>query len=178
MEVSAETPQSCCRTCWIVLVIAEEYRPRRIRFLELWEPALWAIKVYGITRGELPSRRLVAAAKRAAEERLSTTAAEQTHYGVGFLGIHAGKTANFVFVDWWADQNELHHHVYISALDAPELLEYKTPTGVSACVWDLQVIAHEREAWVQHVLSSPEQPDFQGYLAQTLTIEPLSTVRA
>jgi hypothetical protein len=162
----------------MVHVISEEYRPRRTRFLGLWEPAGWTLKVYGIAHDELPSTRLLAAAKRVAEERLATSAVGQTHYGVGFLGIHAAKTANFVFVDWWADENELHHHLYVSALDTPELLEYKTPTGVSACVWELQVIAHEGEAWVQHVLSRPEQPDFQGYLAQTLAIEPISAMPA
>lgn len=156
-------------------MITGEYRPRRTCFLELWEPTVWAVKVYGIAYDQLPSPRLIAAAKQVAEERLATSAAGQTHYNVGFLGIHAGKTANFVFVDWWADENELHHHVYISALETPELLEYKTPTGVCACVWDLQVIAHERDAWVRHILSRPDEADLPGYLAQTLSIEPVTT---
>lgn len=44
-------------------MITDEYRPRRTRFLELWEPTGWAIKVYGIAYDQLPSPRLLAAAQ-------------------------------------------------------------------------------------------------------------------
>lgn len=87
---------------------------------------------------------------------------------MGFLGIHDGKTANFVFVDWWASENELHHHVYASPLNQPDKLEYITPTGLIACVWDLRVMEFEGQAWLETVLKNPKGPDFEDYLERRL----------
>ena len=39
-----------------------------------------------------------------------------------------------------------------------------------ACVWELQVMCHERNAWVQHGMKSPE-PDFHAYMADVLNID-------
>lgn len=147
------------------IVLKEPYAPRPIRFLELWEPDGWRIKVYGIAyRRERPDPELVEAAKKVARERLSGAAADR-HYGVGFLGVHQGRGADWVFVDWWADENELHQHVYISPPGHPEELVEVTATGVIACVWDLRVMCFERGAWVEQVLANPAGPDVEGYLA-------------
>ncbi|WUF40610.1 hypothetical protein OHO28_41960 [Streptomyces europaeiscabiei] len=35
------------------------------------------------------------------------------------------------------------------------------------CVWELQPIQHERDAWVRHVLA-PEVPDLDAYVADSL----------
>jgi hypothetical protein len=151
-----------------MIAIKEPYKPRPIRFLELWEVSGWRLKVYGIAyQGQRPRPELVAAAKRIAQRRLSQVAADN-HYGVGFLGIHDGETANFVFVDWWADENELHHHVYVSPVDHPDKLEYMTPTGLVACVWDLRVMSFERQAWLDTVLKNPRGPDLDAYLERQL----------
>lgn len=145
--------------------LAEEYSKRPMRFLDLWAFDDWTLKAYGITYGNRPlSQNLVDAAYLVTRDRLSASAHETMHYGVGFVGIHQGKTGNFVFVDWWADENELHHHVYVSTSTQPAALEYKTPFGLAACVWDLFLIGHERDAWVKHVLMQSKMPDLQGYL--------------
>ncbi|MBX3747035.1 MAG: isochorismatase [Verrucomicrobiae bacterium] len=147
----------------------QPYEPRPIRFLEIWEHAGWRLKVYGIAyRRPAPRPELVQAAMRVAAERLNAIPCCLLHYSVGFLGIHDGRTANFVFVDWWADENELHHHVYISPTNDPEALDYRTPTGLAACVWDLRVIGFERDAWLTTVLRNPTGPDLEEYLRTTL----------
>ena len=125
--------------------------------------------MYGITYTENPlDQTLVDAARQVTSERLKESASRTNHYGVGFVGIHEGKTGNFVFVDWWADENELHHHVYVSPSANPSKLEYKTPTGLAACAWDLFLISHERDAWVNYVLKQSESPDLEGYLGAQL----------
>lgn len=145
--------------------LSEEYGKRPIRFLDMWEFDDWTLKSYGITYGDSPlTQTLIDAAYRVTKDRLIESAQESSHYGVGFVGIHQGKTGNFVFVDWWADENELHHHVYVSASANPAELEYKTPSGLAACAWDLFLIGHERDAWVQYVLKQSESPDLKGYL--------------
>ena len=150
--------------------LSEPYRPRPVRFLEEWRQAGWRLKVYGIAYGrELPRAELIETAKRIARARLPQPAVREGRYGVGFLGVHDGRSANFVFVDWWADENELHHHVYTSASDELIDLKYRTPTGLSACVWDLRVQAFERDAWVEEVLKNPNGPDVEAYMRRRLS---------
>jgi hypothetical protein len=146
------------------------YEPRPIRFLELWAIDGWRIKVYGIGTSSWPTPRkeLVVAGKDAARERLATVPETMRHYSVGFLGIHEGRTSNFVFIDWWADENELHHHVYVSPTAKPAQLVYMTPTGLAACVWDLRLIAFERQAWIVTVLNNSAGGDVEAYLQQHL----------
>jgi hypothetical protein len=141
------------------------YEPRSIRFLELWRHGNWRLKVYGIAYGRAtPRPALIEAAKAVAADRLTAIPQSLQHYSVGFLGIHDGRTSNFVFVDWWADENELHHHVYVSPKHEPERLAYAIPTGVIACVWDLRVLAFERQAWLDTVLKASGNLGLDAYL--------------
>ena len=152
--------------------LQEPYHPRPIRFLELWQHAGWRLKLYGIAyRRDLPRPELIDAARAVARQRLPQPAAEQSRYGVGFLGVHDGRGACFVFVDWWANENELFHHVYVSPSDRPHALQYMTPTGLAACVWDLALIAFERQAWLDAVLAQPTGPDLEAYLACRLNTD-------
>jgi hypothetical protein len=141
------------------------YETRPIRFLELWQREAWRLKVYGIAyRRDVPRLELIEAAKAAARSRLAEIDRSMPHYGVGFLGIHDGRTANFIFVDWWADENELHHHVYVSPTAEPSRLTYAPPTCGIACVWDIRVIEFERQAWLATVLKNPQGPNLDKYL--------------
>ena len=153
-----------------MIELLERYQRRPIRFLELWQDSGWRLKVYSIVYlGEQPRQELVQAAKQVAQRWLRQPAApNQRTYGVGFLGIHDGRGANFVLVDWWADETELHHHLYISPADRPTELQYVTPTGLAACVWDLRVLCFERQAWVDTVLANPAGPDLAAYLSRFL----------
>jgi hypothetical protein len=145
------------------------YEPRPIRFLEVWRHGDWKLKVYGIAHGRAtPCPALIAAAKRVVADRLDSVPQSIPHYSVGFLGIHDGRTSNFVFVDWWADENELHHHVYVSPKDEPQRLNYATPTGAIACVWDLRVLAFERQSWLDTVLKPAGNVNLDAYLEQQL----------
>lgn len=140
------------------------YQPRPIRFLELWQPDEWRIKVYGIAYGaEAPEQKLVAAIKRAAQETLPEPAVTTSRYGLGFVCAHQGRTVSVGFVDWWENEDELHHKMFIA--DEPDLGHVR-PAGeeeLTACSWDLAVIGFERNAWVQYILQSDE-PDVDAYL--------------
>jgi len=148
-----------------MIKLQETYQTRPVRFLELWQTSNWKIKVYGIAyQCALPRPALIEAAKAITHNHLQKLQNGKTHYGVGFLGVHDGRGANFIFFDYWADENELHHHVYVSPSDEPHQLEYVTPTGLTACVWDLSVQCFERQAWVETVLANPNGPDIGAYL--------------
>ena len=127
------------------------------------------MKVYGIAYGRpQPRDELLQAAKATARKQLSGSANKHNHYGVGFLGVHDGRGANFVFLDYWADENELHHHVYVSPSGQPTSFEDVTGAGLIACAWDLRVLSFERDSWVEAVLANPAGPDLERYLARRL----------
>jgi hypothetical protein len=152
--------------------LAEPYRARPVRFLDLAELDGWRIKVYGIAyEGERPRAAFVEAALDIARRSLPAPASTDDRYGVGFLGVHQGRGSNFVFLDWWAHENELHHHVWFSSQREPTDLREEQPQDPIACAWDIGVLAHERTAWVSHVLANPSGPDLDAYLSDQLTAE-------
>jgi hypothetical protein len=149
--------------------LAEPYATRSVRCLDLLTFDGWRLKLYGIAyRGERPVQSLVDAAVAAAQERLPRPAVTNDRYGVGFVGAHDGRGANFVFVDWWADEDELHHYAWLSSNEEPGRLRATGPDDLTACAWDLAVIGHERAAWVRHVLARAPAPDLDAYLADRL----------
>lgn len=151
--------------------LSAPYKPRPIRFLELWEHQGWQVKVYGISAdADRPSRELVEAIKGVAAEMLPMPAAAGNRYGVAFLYAHQGRDGGgFAAVNWWANENELFHHQYEASADAVADLKPVSETGGSAgCVWDLAVIEHERKAWVDCVLANDAGPDLHAYLTRIL----------
>jgi hypothetical protein len=149
--------------------LAEPYAPRSIRCLDLLSFDGWRVKLYGITyRGDRPVQSLVDAAAAVAQEQLPRPPVTDHRYGVGFVGAHDGRGANFVFVDWWENEDELHHHTWLSSKQEPGRLRATVPADFTACAWDLAVITHERAAWLRHVLARAEGPDLTAYLDDRL----------
>src|SRR5712691_6317953 len=145
----------------------QPYAPRAFRFLELMTLGDWRMKLYGIASGaELPRAELVSAAKRIAQDQLSKETAN--NYRVGFVGVHDGRGAAFVFVDFWGNENELFHRVFLSRENDPEKLAPAKSSDSSVCVWDLYLQSFERAAWIKHVLRKPKAPDFDAYLSERL----------
>lgn len=140
------------------------YEPRPIRFHGWWEPNGWRLKVYGIAHAaDAPDEKLVAAVKSTAEEILPLPAVTDRRYGLGFICAHQGRTSSVAFVDWWENEDELHHKMFIA--DERDLSELR-PAGegeLTACSWDLAVMSFERNAWVRHILQARE-PAAELYL--------------
>lgn len=140
------------------------YTPRPITFQQLVELDGWRLKLYGISaRSPEPPTELLDAARRLAAEALPSPDGLP---GVGFVGAHEGSGGCYVFVDWWADENEL-HHVAFSGTSAEDLRPIG-PGDAIACVWDLEVIDFERRAWMDDVLRQPGA-SLDGYLSRRLT---------
>jgi len=149
--------------------VTEPYAARPVCALGTWRCRDWRIKKYAIAYARETARpELVAAAEAAAAGVLPTPAVTPTRYGVGFLGVHDGRGGNFVFVDWWEHENELHHHVFFSTSADPASRPAAIPADPSACVWDLCVLAHEREAWISRILAA-DVADVDAYLEDQLS---------
>jgi hypothetical protein len=91
-----------------------------------------------------------------------------------FVVIHRGRdNAAYVNAYSWVWDNVLHYRVAAAA--QPELgCPDDDPTHFTlverpwiGCVWELPPIAHERDAWVRHMLL-PGQPDLEAYLADSM----------
>lgn len=142
------------------------YQARTVRPLQRWDCGNWRMKVYAIVAPcRAPGDELLEAGKDEAARLLDTVAAGTAHHGIGFVGVHWGHGADVVFVDWWAAENELHHHLYVAEAGRPGTVRPREPGELTACVWDLEVLAFEREAWIRWVLYHPDSPRWEEYLS-------------
>ena len=72
-----------------------------------------------------------------------------------------------MLVGWWGLDNELFLRCLAAPHAQPEKLSQRSNIdGPVACVWSLDLLAHERDAWLKHVVGV-ESPDFDGYLLAT-----------
>lgn len=154
----------------MTLQLSTPYKARPVRYLETWEHEGWRVKVYGISgTGDRPAQELVDAIKSVAATTLPQPAVTEDRHGLAFLYAHqGGDGGGYTSVNWWARENELYHYQYESLANALDDLKPIEETGGShCCVWDIAVIAHERQAWIDCVLANDAGPDLEAYLERT-----------
>jgi hypothetical protein len=140
------------------------YEPRLTQPLGVREAAGRKVKLIGITAGdELPAGAALDAALEAAVEHLPQPASTERRQGMAFMIVHSGTEALWGILGWW----EL-DILYLRTLRADlgtTTFSLVPPDGPTACAWELLAVDAERQAWVTHVLSNPEHPNYQAYLA-------------
>lgn len=149
----------------------EPYFPRRIAHLDTWRDAGHATKVYGIHRdpdwaGPILSDAVAASVRATVRAVLDEQASDARSHGLGFCIAHVGEEAVWLLVDWWSSGGILCQRMLSAPLADPSRFTPVT-TPALACVWELVVTAHERDAWVRHMLTA--EPDAQGYLKEVLS---------
>jgi len=150
------------------------YEARPISFLGTFRTqAGWRIKQYAVTlagkEGTIPDA-AVRAAEQASEMALPLPLGADASHGIAVLTMHMGLQGFWVLVDWWAHGDVLMHRHLRAPVGRPEALRDAAPEGFGPCVWELAVQAHERQAWLRHVLANPRGPDVDAYLADGLTV--------
>lgn len=140
------------------------WEPRPIRFLGLREHGDWKLKTYSVLYGEAPFDPArfepgIALALGA----LPPADAADGRPGLGFLIAHQGLTGDYAVVAWWDHENELPIRVWVRKGEEPWR---PARDGESVCVWDLEVVTAEREAWIATMLS-PDGPSPDAYLERT-----------
>jgi hypothetical protein len=147
------------------------YRPRRIHFVRLEEAKGWRLKLYNLLHhSKQPSEALLRAATETALAFLPQPASTAGRYGVGFVAVHQGSSYDFVTVAYWTYDTELRSQTYMRPSSGSYLLEPVSGSELSADVWDLRLLAFERDAWLETVLR-PAQADLDAYLDRTLEEE-------
>ncbi len=143
------------------------YRDRRTWLIDVREIKGWQLKVYGIcAHGCQLHTDVVDAAVWHVSQNVDWGDAET---GYGFVTFHSGEEAVWLMVDLWAN-DILRHSLFRAPLSQPDQFQPGPVDGTIACVWELAVLFHEREAWVKHVLSSTDIADFQAYMRDVLNI--------
>jgi hypothetical protein len=138
------------------------YAPRPLTFYGVEEFGDWRTKVYGIAvRGGEPRSEFVVAAGICARDVLAARQPNEKARAA-FVIAHDARPACFVLVHWWQGV-DLFQLAFRAPLDAPSAL---TPleTGAIGCVWELAIIAFERDAWLRNVVAGPNGADIDAYL--------------
>jgi len=117
-----------------------------------------------------PGIQLIRIAKEIAGDLLPQPAISPERYGVAFVTIHEANLFNQLIFDWWERNNELRHHVF-RADEAKTQFQNITATGEAFCVWELAILAFEREAWLKEVLGNPSKHSLQTYLKANLNTD-------
>ena len=147
------------------------YQPRTITPLEFFEAKGWRFKIYSILYKDKPlDFALIEAAKETALDFVPQPATTPKHYGVGFVSIHQGQSYDFVTVGYWAFESELKHQTYMRPSSSSAKLETLTANELSMDVWDIKVLAFERDAWLKTVLQA-SKANLDNYLAEQLNFK-------
>lgn len=145
------------------------HRPRPFFGLGHREIRGWLLKRYAITASGGPaSPDLLDAALAVAGRVLPAANDTEAGHGVGFVVAHEGRDGNYVLVDWWTGENMLAQQIHIAPPHSADGFKRFDNRQIVSCVWELQILAFEGRAWVDKVLSQPDQPDIDGYLHEFL----------
>lgn len=149
----------------------ETYAPRRIEFVQQVNTGQNRIKVYTISNKEAYSspetlnsciRTLPTWEKEINQSNLPT-------HGHAFLIVHEAREGVLILLNWWTGGEMLETKIYFASYDSPTRLEPSIfQDKALVCIWELEVFLHERKAWIQHVLSKAEAPDFEAYMKDYL----------
>lgn len=149
----------------------EKYQTRKIEFQELVSIQNWNIKVYSITNKNKFNKELIFDYVLKKLPKWITTANQSylPTYKVGFLIIHEAREGFLVVFNWWTGGEMIESKVCFSDFKSPEDINvYPYHPKSLLCVWELEIFAHERQAWINHVLLQHKNPDFNNYLLSVL----------
>lgn len=93
-------------------------------------------------------------------EDLPAAAPSEGCPGLGFVILHRGTKMDYVVLAWWTNENELPVRVHVRMRGGT----WRVAEAESFCVWDLEVIAHERDAYVETVLAPEPVGPERAYL--------------
>lgn len=131
------------------------FSPRPIRSLGPVAVGDWILKRYSICLGgESVDPADFEPAFEMACASLPSPDRNDRRPGVGFVIFHAGRGADYAVLGWWDRENEMPVRIFVRE-HAPAATWRKGLGDESFCVWDLQVIAFERDAYVQTLLADP-----------------------
>lgn len=148
--------------------LADPYRERPTRCTGVNLCGKWQLKTYEISRSGQPLPvEATAEALRSIQQNVVWPHETQERYG--FLILNLGEQALWALAHFWVN-DILRQYCFFAPLDGPFRFDVNPMPGFNACVWELKVTQHERDAWVRHVMADPGAPRFDQYLSDALTV--------
>ncbi|MFL1895205.1 hypothetical protein ACJRPK_05850 [Aquimarina sp. 2-A2] len=151
----------------------KKYKTRKINFIELINVNDWKIKIYTISQnGDFRQD----AFYQNVIEKLPKWLAidngfDSSNDKIGFLILHRGKEGIFSVINWWVGKNMLNTNVYLTESTKPDRFKKISGNGIVACVWELEIINHERTSWLNNILKKEPIPSFEIYLEDVINTE-------
>lgn len=144
------------------------YHPRPIHLSRVRECNGWQLKMYEITpTGQPIASAVTEGAITVFQQKVVWPCEVADRYG--FAIVHVGAEAVWALAKIWVN-DILRQFAFQALLAEPTKFTASPLPGFNACVWELEVTHHERDAWVRHVLCAPRKPDFEGYLRDYLAV--------
>lgn len=144
--------------------VMRPFAPREVTFLGVREIGAWALKVYGVrVPGPPLDRSGFDRALDLAAAALPPPALEDGRPGLGLFIAHQGRTGDYGVLGWWDHENELPLRIWVRR--SPSDPWRPAADDESVCVWDLEIIWEERQAWIQTMLSGGDL-DPEAYLTR------------
>lgn len=85
---------------------------------------------------------------------------------LGFLIAHKGQRMNYLILAFWGNDNELFPLVLIQGESG-----WHVSDTTSFCVWDMEVMFNERNAYIKHVMNQSDHPGYLSDYHTTAEIE-------
>jgi hypothetical protein len=146
--------------------VSEEFSPRPVLSHGVRDAGGYKLKEYSILYGpDALSVGQFALGLPAAFAALPQPAVTPSRPGAGVLILHQGRGARYIVLGWWDNENELPLKIWTQSRAIGGAPWLPASGGQSVCVWDIEVLNFERNAYVERVLRSPKSPDVRGYLA-------------
>lgn len=145
------------------------FKPRPTRATGVITINGWQLKNYEITLdGNDIAKDLIGAAHATLVDTLPTSPSLEP--AVGFAILHRGLDGVWLLADLW-NGDILHQHTFTSRLSATLPVFTLVPVGgPTACVWELTIHSHERDAYIRHILDPLTGPDIDAYLSDVLVV--------
>ncbi|HNR20997.1 MAG TPA: hypothetical protein PKN75_11845 [Bacteroidia bacterium] len=147
------------------------FEPRPIRFIELFECDNWKIKCYSISFDSSPVNDTIIHAVKSDLSKwlLESQAYSLPTYKIATLIIHKWSGGHFAVINWWIDKNMMQLFVYLAENKTPLNFKLYSDKGMVTCVWEMEILWFERNAWVEEVLKKELSETTLGdYLQKTL----------
>jgi len=151
----------------------EEYRTRKILFKELIEINDWKIKIYTISKtGEFNHpifyRNVIEELPKWLKLKNSF---DSTNDKIAFLILHSGTEGIFSLINWWVGKNMLNINIFMTNLEKQNEFIKISGDGLAPCIWELEIINHERISWTNNILKKEPYPKYENYLKDVISKE-------
>jgi glutathione synthase/RimK-type ligase-like ATP-grasp enzyme len=155
LDIVPEAAEHLARSI-AVRLSRQTYRPFRKR--QIWSDLLfekrgWQLKIYFVMcEDQPPMRARFAAGIDFVLDQLPAPDPLAGRPGVGFLILHAGRDADYTVLCWWDRENEL--PIRIAVREQQDTAPWRAAgPSEGICIWDLEIIAAERNAYVSTMLA-------------------------